>query len=174
MKRQIVDADLADDLHADSGLRDITGSPLTVLEALKRGLIDTRAGQVSDSCFLSPSVTMSFWCKTQPVSTPQRISSTVCDMRRDQNAQTRTNFWCEKKSKTSKQQQKTSRLFLHLSGADPEIPKLLVVLVFRKRESSCLSNSSPGSVLVRNLFSQIQIELRAFLCCRSRTRVQET
>ena len=46
VKRQILDAELADHLHADSGLRDITGSPLTVLEALKRGLIDPSSGKV--------------------------------------------------------------------------------------------------------------------------------
>ena len=46
VKRQIVDADLADSLQGDSGLRDITGSPLTVLEALKRGLIDPSTGKV--------------------------------------------------------------------------------------------------------------------------------
>ena len=46
VKRQIVDADLADSLQGDSGLRDITGSPLTVLEALKRGLIDRSTGKV--------------------------------------------------------------------------------------------------------------------------------
>lgn len=46
VKRQIVDAELADQLQADSGLRDITGSPLSVLEALKRGLIDPSSGKV--------------------------------------------------------------------------------------------------------------------------------
>ena len=46
VKRRIVDADLVDELRAHSGLTDATGSDLSVLEALKRGLIDSASGQV--------------------------------------------------------------------------------------------------------------------------------
>ncbi len=47
MKRNLVSHEISEQLNEDSGLRDITGSPLTVMEALRKGIIDTESGQVS-------------------------------------------------------------------------------------------------------------------------------
>lgn len=43
-----VNATLAKELEANSGLQDIVGQPLSVLEVLKRGLLDPKSGTVTD------------------------------------------------------------------------------------------------------------------------------